>query len=87
MFECDKCGLCCMHINGKFVDFGLDRGDGVCRYFDDNTKLCLIYSQRPIICNVDEFYNSYYTGKMTKEEFYKLNYEGCRELKERYEDK
>lgn len=31
MFQCNKCGLCCMHINESGIDDGLNRGDGVWR--------------------------------------------------------
>ena len=42
MFTCDKCGLCCMHIDESSLDEGMNRGDGVCKFFNDNTYLCKI---------------------------------------------
>ena len=39
MFTCDKCGLCCMHIDESSLDEGMNRGDGVCKFFNDNTYL------------------------------------------------
>lgn len=84
MFYCDKCGLCCMHINESSFDNDMDRGDGVCRFFDDKTHLCKIYSERPIFCNVDKFYEEYFKDKYSIEEYYSVNYESCKKLKERY---
>lgn len=39
MFTCDKCGLCCMHIDESSLDEGMNRGDGVYKFFNDNTYL------------------------------------------------
>jgi len=60
----------------------LDRGDGVCTYFDDVTKLCTIYENRPIICNIDKMYDSFLQGELSRDAYYKLNYEACKKLKE-----
>ena len=46
MFNCNKCGLCCQNLNEYYLD--LDRGDGVCRYFNEKTRLCDIYEKRPM---------------------------------------
>ena len=73
-----------MHITDSAVDVGLDRGDGVCMYFDETTRLCLIYDRRPIICNVDMFYQKYLCGVFTQEEFYEINYKSCKKIKEKY---
>ena len=81
MFKCDKCGLCCSNVGSYPLYSDLDRGDGKCRHFDDKTNLCTIYENRPIKCNVDKFYELYYSEKMSKEEFYNLNYEACKKLK------
>lgn len=63
----------------------LDRGDGICRYFDLDTKLCSIYEQRPAKCNIDQMYHLFFESKMSKEQFYELNYLACVELKRRLE--
>lgn len=84
MFVCDKCGLCCKHINKSKIDGNLNRGDGVCKYLDEETLLCRIYDRRPIFCNVDKFYDKYLSLQCTREEFYAINYESCKILKERY---
>ena len=44
-------------------------------------NLCAIYKERPLICNVDAYYEKLLTGKMPREDFYKLNYEACERLK------
>lgn len=59
----------------------LDRGDGICRYFDVTSKLCSIYENRPDKCNVDKMYEKCYKDKIFIEEYYKLNYEACNRLK------
>ena len=41
MFECDKCGACCRSLKRSELYSKLDRGDGVCKYLNDN--LCSIY--------------------------------------------
>lgn len=79
MFECDKCGQCCrnLQLSPEYAD--LDRGDGVCRYLDGN--LCRIYEVRPLKCRVDECYEVMFKELMTKEQYYRLNYESCNILK------
>ena len=42
MFKCDCCGLCCMNLNKSDLYDDLNRGDGVCKYFDEVSKLCSI---------------------------------------------
>ena len=81
MFKCDCCGLCCMNLKKSDIYSDLDRGDGVCKYFDMETKLCSIYINRPDKCNVDKTYEVYFKNKISLEEYYQLNYEACSELK------
>lgn len=59
----------------------LDRGDGVCKYFDTQQKLCLIYDERPIICNVDMYYEANLKGKVDRKSYYNANYMVCDKLK------
>ncbi|MBQ9206302.1 MAG: YkgJ family cysteine cluster protein [Treponema sp.] len=82
MFDCDKCGLCCSHIGGNVLYKDLDRGDGVCKFLKEN--LCSIYEERPLLCRVDESWKNIFSSKMTLEQFYELNYQGCKTLKEKY---
>lgn len=78
-FDCEKCGLCCKNIRFSSLSGELDRGDGVCKHLKDN--LCEIYSQRPIFCNVDAYYEKFLAKKVSREEFYKWNREVCERLK------
>jgi hypothetical protein len=81
MFKCDCCGACCRHISLSEIYSDLDRGDGVCRFLDEETSLCTIYENRPIKCNVDAMFETYFSREMTREEYEELNYTACRELK------
>ena len=78
-FPCDKCGLCCKNIRLSSLSSKLDRGDGVCKHLKDN--LCEIYSQRPIFCNVEAYYEKFLAEKISREEFYNMNREVCERLK------
>ena len=82
MFECSKCGECCRNVGKSERYRHLDRGDGVCKKIDDKTNLCRIYGERPIICNVDAFYETYLVKEISKEKYYELNYAACKKLKE-----
>jgi len=84
MFACDKCGLCCTQLSDSSIYSELDRGDGVCKFFDEETRLCSIYFNRPLLCNIDESYEKYFKWSMSKEEYYQTNYEVCRKLKQRF---
>lgn len=84
MFKCDQCGLCCMHVNRAVIDYDINMENGVCRYFNKRTKLCEIYDDRPIFCNVDKFYEKYFRDKYSREDYYSVNYDICNKLKERY---
>lgn len=81
MFKCDCCGQCCKSITLSPIYLGLNRGDGVCKFFDEKSSLCSIYENRPIECNIDAMYNAFFSIKMTKAEYYELNYSSCKELK------
>ena len=83
MFGCDCCGMCCMNLSASPLYSDLDGGDGIWIYFDCDTHLCTIYSERPNKCNVDLSYSLYFKEKMTKEEYYNLNYEMCKRFKRR----
>lgn len=79
LFDCDCCGACCRNI--RMSEFGkeLDRGDGVCKYLKNN--LCGIYSERPIFCNVDAYYEKFLSEVMSREKFHELNHDVCKRLK------
>ena len=78
-FQCEKCGLCCKNIRFSSLSAELDRGDGVCKHLKEN--LCEIYSERPIFCNVEAYYEKFLSEKISREEFYKKNREICEALK------
>lgn len=73
VFECQKCGKCCtlFHIfpEGSEPRATLDSGDGTCRYFDRESRLCTIYDSRPIICNHAKYYDTYLADRMTRDDF------------------
>ncbi len=78
MFKCNKCGMCCKNLKKSSLYEKLDRGDGVCKFLCGN--LCSIYDNRPLLCRVDDSYDVYFKDIYTLEEYYKLNYEGCKKV-------
>lgn len=76
---CKQCGECCRHVNLSVIYSQLDRGDGTCKYLCGN--LCSIYSIRPLLCRIDESYDTFFKDSISKEEYYKLNYEACNKMK------
>ena len=83
MFYCNKCGLCCKKIGESPLYAWLDRGDGVFRHFDDASKLCSIYADRPMLCNIDQSYDHFFQDKMSREDFYSLNRAACQALQQK----
>ncbi|WP_295865636.1 YkgJ family cysteine cluster protein [uncultured Oscillibacter sp.] len=81
MFPCDKCGECCRNLQMSELYKELDRGDGTCRYLNGN--LCSIYQTRPLLCRIDESYDRFFSGSMTREAFYRANLQVCSELKKK----
>jgi len=78
-FNCRKCGKCCRNIDLLVPE--LDRGDGVCEHYNDNSKLCMIYETRPFVCRVDEVYKRHYKDKMTVFEYYKIQDDMCKNFR------
>lgn len=81
MFKCDCCGECCRHIAGIIPLEPFDDRKGVCRFLDREKNLCSIYASRPLVCNVDAMYETFFADKMSREEFYLANHEVCEKLK------
>lgn len=79
MFKCNKCGCCCRHLDKSESYKELDRGDGTCKYLQGN--LCTIYAERPLLCRIDECYEKFFKDQMTLEQYYKVNYEMCKEIR------
>lgn len=84
MFKCDCCGKCCEKVSTSELYQHLADETGKCRYLKNN--LCSIYTNRPLICRVDEMYELHYKNSITLEEFYELNYKACKLLKEEKEN-
>lgn len=82
IFPCEKCGLCCKHIDliPQLKDF--DSGDGRCIHLMDN-NLCEIYDKRPDICNVRKMYELSYSKQMSEDDYIRLNIAGCKSLKKK----
>lgn len=76
-FPCTACGECCRRISQNEQTADLDRGDGTCRYFDDETRLCRIYAERPLICRVEDYYRTYLSEQMDWDQFVRINLEIC----------
>ena len=84
-FLCDQCGLCCEHLNGNPAYQDLDDGSGTCRYYDRQTRLCTIYYQRPMKCNVQAAY-ALFCHVLSYEEYISLNTAACKQLKRQFQD-
>lgn len=83
-FYCNACGLCCKSLKNSDLYKDLDRGDGVCKFFNEYNNLCSIYEERPLVCRVDEMYKLYFYKQLSKEKYYQLNYKACSDLKRKY---
>ncbi len=60
-----------------------DFGNGRCIHLLEN-NLCDIYDSRPDICNVKVMFDKLFCYQMSKEEYIRMNIEGCNELKKRF---
>lgn len=80
VFPCNHCGACCRNVHLAKETQSLDRGDGCCRHYDDDSKQCNIYADRPSICRVDEQYTINYQPLMTWETFVEINVQACKKL-------
>lgn len=72
MFKCACCDECCRSLDKSDVCKESDRGDGTCKYSDENK--CSIYDER----RIDENYKAYFKERYSIEEYYKLNYSVCK---------
>lgn len=82
-FPCDRCGACCQQVDRASETEFLDRGDGICRHYDEAQKLCSNYESRPDICRVDQQFFSNYRRLMDWSEFVRINLAACEVLKAR----
>ncbi|MGL5673607.1 MAG: YkgJ family cysteine cluster protein [Plesiomonas shigelloides] len=79
-FPCTACGQCCRRVNKNTLTVFLDRGDGVCRHFNEQNHLCSIYSERPLVCRVEDYYRVHLAELISWDNFVKINVDICREL-------
>ncbi len=84
MFPCTMCGVCCQNISEIEELKEYDLGNGVCKYYDEISRECKIYDNRPDICNIEKMYESVYSKNYTKEKFYRLNAQVCNLLQEKF---
>lgn len=81
-FPCDRCGLCCQHVDRSLLTAQLDRGDGMCTHFDGKTGLCKIYAERPLVCRVEDYFRVAGTGRV--ELYFQMNIAACEALKQEH---
>ena len=79
-FPCTACGKCCRHVGMSEETSYLSRGDGVCRHFDEQTNLCMIYETRPLVCRVEDYYHKHLFDVYTWDEFVRINLVVCEKL-------
>lgn len=79
-FPCTACGKCCRHVNLSNETAFLDRGDAICKFFNEDTNLCTIYNNRPLVCRVEDYYNKYLSDSYRWDEFVKINLIICEGL-------
>lgn len=79
-FPCTRCGLCCQHVYLSDETRFLDRGDGTCRHYEDESRGCAIYTERPDICQVDRQYTQRYARIYTWDEYVVANLAVCSAL-------
>ena len=81
VFPCDSCGACCKLVRLSEQTSWLDRGDGICRHFNESNNLCNIYETRPEVCNVAVMYQKHYRDNYDWHSFVEINQIICHKLK------
>lgn len=84
IFHCSQCGLCCQHIDRSPLLQEFHSGDGICKFLNRSTNRCTIYEKRPVICNVEASYETYFSNLYTKEDYLRMNYEACARLQKKF---
>lgn len=78
-FPCISCGLCCKNLNlAPSIYESLDQGNGCCKHLS-HLNQCLIYENRPIICNITEAYDTF-NFYLPFDEYLMLNISACEKL-------
>ncbi|MDY6269630.1 MAG: YkgJ family cysteine cluster protein [Selenomonadaceae bacterium] len=83
MFPCERCGCCCRLAGHTIWGKSMADANGICKYLDQEKNLCTIYENRPDICRVDLMYDRLYQDQMSREAFYAMNKDVCRQLQEK----
>ncbi|WP_214805553.1 YkgJ family cysteine cluster protein [Exiguobacterium sp. s46] len=82
-FPCSQCGLCCKSLDNSSIYDDLNRGDGICVHFDEQSNMCSIYEERPLKCKIDAMYQHHFYKFYSLKEYYALNEAACNELKKK----
>ena len=83
MFPCEKCGACCRSIGTVAIAKDMALPNGICKFLNQQTNLCMQYETRPIFCNVDRFYEHLEEKFISRDEFYRRNKEICKLLQQK----
>ena len=85
MIDCKDCpACCCRHLDRFPYMKDYDRGDGTCKYLSWENR-CVIYSERPTICNMDLMYERYFSKTMSRQEYDAINSGACAALKDAHQ--
>lgn len=84
-FKCQRCGACCRLVglsNTPEIKALAREGSSECRHLQPD-NLCTIYETRPSFCRVNDWYDEFIkeTYGITREEWYKINYNACENLR------
>jgi len=78
-FNCTMCGACCRHAD-RHTDFPEPvREDGSCSHLTEDNK-CDIYENRPLICQVNGYWEKYMQDSLSLEMWQRINYQACAKL-------
>jgi len=83
-FPCTRCGLCCLNLDKVPVLIDFHNGDGRCQYYVEH-KGCSIYEHRPLVCQIDNMYQTYFFNDLKKIDFYRKNAEICNQLQQEHQ--
>lgn len=76
-FPCKACGACCRTLPSFFE---LNRGDGVCKHYDEATRLCTVYENRPLMCRIDGYYETRLREQLDARVYYTIQALTCSHL-------
>ena len=78
-YPCNQCGICCMNLHKHEIYQFLHNGNGICFHYMQEEKKCSIYENRPIICDIERYYQNF-IETMNFEEYFNLNVLNCQSL-------